>query len=77
MFTVPDLDEAARFYTAFSLDVRRVGTHLALHSFDHPHCWAEVHVGRDRKQLQYLRRRSRLVPLPEDWNEQRVLLGFG
>ena len=55
VFSVPDVDEAARFYVAFGLEVRRVGSHLALHSFGHAHCWAEVHAGGDRKQLQYLR----------------------
>lgn len=55
VFSVPDLDQAVRFYTAFGLDVRQGGGHLALHSFGHPHRWAEIHAGGDRKQLQYLR----------------------
>jgi catechol 2,3-dioxygenase-like lactoylglutathione lyase family enzyme len=52
---VPDLAEAERFYTAFGLDVRRQGAHLELRSFGHPHCWAELHAGGERKRLQYLR----------------------
>lgn len=55
VFSVPDLDEAERFYTAFGLEVRHQARHLALHTSGHGHCWAEVHPGVDRKQLQYLR----------------------
>lgn len=55
VFTVPDLSEAERFYAAFGLDVRRDGTRIDLHTFGHPHRWASVFEGGERKQLQYLR----------------------
>ncbi len=54
VFTVPDLDEARRFYVAFGLDVRQEGRRLDLYTFGHPHCWASIHEGGDRKQLQYV-----------------------
>lgn len=55
VFSVPDLDEAARFYEAFGLDVRRVDGRLDLHTFGHPHAWGSVFQGGDKKKLQYLR----------------------
>ena len=55
VFTVPNLDDAERFYTAFGLDVRRQANLLSLYTFGHGQCWAEVRAGRERKQLQYLR----------------------
>ncbi len=54
VFTVPDLDEAERFYQAFGLDVRKVGDHLDLHTFGHPHCWGQVYANGKPKQLCYL-----------------------
>lgn len=51
--TVPDLADAQRFYTAFGLDVRRVGDALHLHTFGHAHRWAIIRAGQ-YKQLQYL-----------------------
>lgn len=53
-FTVPDLDEAARFYSAFGLDVRRVDDHIDLYTFGHPHCWGSIYAGEGKKKLQYL-----------------------
>lgn len=53
-FTVPDLAEAARFYTCFGLDVRRDGDRLHLRTFGHPHVWAHVLEGGERKRLQYV-----------------------
>jgi catechol 2,3-dioxygenase-like lactoylglutathione lyase family enzyme len=53
-FTVPDLDEAARFYTEFGLDVRRVGGRIDLHTFGHRHRWGSIHRAPGRKKLQYL-----------------------
>lgn len=54
VFTVPDLDEAARFYEAFGLDVRRDGACLRLHTFGHPHAWASIHQAPGHKRLQYV-----------------------
>ena len=53
-FTVPDLDEAARFYSEFGLDVRRVDGRVDLYTFGHPHRWGSIHRGPGRKKLQYL-----------------------
>ena len=53
-FTVPDLAEAERFYTCFGLDVRREGDRLHLRTFGHPHVWAHVLEGGERKRLQYV-----------------------
>ena len=55
VFTVPDVAEAQRFYAAFGLDVRREDQRIDLHTFDHPHRWASVFEGGERKQLQYVR----------------------
>ena len=54
VFSVPDLDEAQRFYTTFGLDVRRSGSRLDLYTFGHPHCWASVHAGGACKKLEYV-----------------------
>lgn len=55
VFTVPDLPVAKVFYTTFGLDVREVDGHLDLYTFGHPHCWASIFQGGDKKQLQYIR----------------------
>ena len=52
--SVPALEEAERFYTAFGLDVRRRGNALELRTFGNPHCWGVVHADDKPKQLQYL-----------------------
>ena len=54
VFTVPDLEEAARFYTAFGLDVRRDGQRIDLYTFGHPHRWGSVYRATGPKKLQYL-----------------------
>ena len=54
VFSVPDLAEALRFYTAFGLDVRRDAERLRLHTFGHPHAWGSVVQGPGPKRLQYL-----------------------
>ncbi len=53
VFSVPDLEQARRFYTAFGLDVRDEGGALALYTHGHPHRWARVLPG-DRKRLLWL-----------------------
>jgi catechol 2,3-dioxygenase-like lactoylglutathione lyase family enzyme len=55
VFTVPELGEAERFYTAFGLDVRRVGERLDVYTHGGQHCWMSVYASRQPKQLQYLR----------------------
>lgn len=52
--TVPDLDEAARFYSAFGLDVTRQADRLELRTAGSEHMWAEIQAG-DRKRLQSIR----------------------
>jgi len=54
VFTVPDLDDAQRFYAAFGLDVRREGDRIDLHTFGHPHRWGSIYRAPGRKKLQYL-----------------------
>src|SRR5262249_23135475 len=54
VFTVPDLDEAARFYGEFGLDVRRTDGRIDLYAFGHPHRWGSIHRAPGRKRLQYL-----------------------
>ena len=55
VFTVPDLDEAQRFYSEFGLDARRDGQRLDLHTHGHPHRWGSIFAAPGRKKLQYLR----------------------
>ena len=54
VFTVPDLDAAAAFYSDFGLDARRSGTRLDLHTFGHEHRWGSVHQQPGVKRLQYV-----------------------
>ena len=53
-FSVPDVAEAARFYEAFGLDVRRDDPRIELRTAGHPHCWGVVHADGQPKRLQYL-----------------------
>lgn len=55
VFTVPDLDEAARFYEAFGLEPRREGGRLDLYTVGHPHAWGSLFQASGVKKLQYLR----------------------
>ena len=54
VYTVPDLDVAQAFYTAFGLDVRRAQDRLDLYAFGHPHCWLSVHAAPGDKRLRYV-----------------------
>src|SRR6266568_5147467 len=54
VFTVPNLDEAVRFYDDFGLDVRRSGGHIDLYTSGHPHRWGSIYAAPGRKRLQYL-----------------------
>lgn len=55
VFTVPDLDEAERFYRCFGLDVRRHTDRLDLLSFGGPQTWVSVFAAPGPKRLAYLR----------------------
>lgn len=54
VFSVPDLNEAEKFFTTFGLDPRRSGDHIDLYAHGHPHCWARIHAGTPVKTLQYI-----------------------
>ena len=54
VFSVPDLEEARRFYSAFGLDVRQQGERLDLHTVGHPHCWGSLFAGGAPKRLEYV-----------------------
>lgn len=54
VFSVPDLTEAEKFYTAFGLDARRTGDHIDLYAHGHAHCWTTVHSGTPVKKLLYI-----------------------
>ena len=54
VFTVPDLEPAARFYTEFGLDARRDGGRLDLYAHGDRHRWASIFAAPGPKRLQYL-----------------------
>ncbi len=54
VFSVPDLDEAEKFYSTFGLEVRRSGNRLDLYAYGHPHCWASIHANGQPKKMQYI-----------------------
>src|SRR4029453_9546042 len=54
VFSVPDLDVAARFYDDFGLDVRRSSDRLHLHTAGHPQRWGTGLRGGSEKRLQYV-----------------------
>lgn len=54
VFSVPDLEEARRFYSSFGLDVRQQDGRLDLHTFGHPHCWGSVLANGKPKRLEYV-----------------------
>ena len=54
VFSVPDLEEAYRFYNAFGLDVRRLGDRLDLYTYGLPHHWASVFTSGKPKRLEYV-----------------------
>jgi hypothetical protein len=55
VFTVPDLDEAKRFYDAFGMDMRNEGKQLDMYTFGHAHRWGSIFQAPGPKKLQYLR----------------------
>ncbi|AET95593.1 VOC family protein [Caballeronia zhejiangensis] len=54
VFSVPDLDEAEGFYTAFGLDVRRRDDRLDLFAAGRPHRWASIYAGGSCQRLEYV-----------------------
>ena len=48
-FTVPDLAQAAEFYSSFGLDTRAEGDTLGLYTFGHSHRWGVLSEGRRKK----------------------------
>ena len=54
VFTVPQMEPAEAFYTAFGLDVRRSGEQIDLYTHGHPHCWMRIVANGQPKALQYL-----------------------
>ncbi len=54
VFTVPDIESADKFYTAFGMDVRRSDRQVDLYTHGHPHCWMSVVANGAPKALQYI-----------------------
>jgi hypothetical protein len=54
VFSVPNVEDALKFYTAFGLDARVSGNRVDLHTHGHPHCWGSVHANGQPKKLQYV-----------------------
>jgi catechol 2,3-dioxygenase-like lactoylglutathione lyase family enzyme len=50
-FSVPDLAEAAHFYTAFGLDVRAEGPSLGLYTFGNAQRWGRILQGEAKRLL--------------------------
>ena len=55
VFSVPDLEPAEKFYSAFGLDAKRTDQQLDLHTHTSPHCWMSVVANGQAKALQYIR----------------------
>ena len=51
VFSVPDLEEARRFYTSFGLHVQQEGDALALYTYGHSHRWARIFSGVEKRLL--------------------------
>jgi catechol 2,3-dioxygenase-like lactoylglutathione lyase family enzyme len=54
VFSVPDLDEALRFYTAFGLDARRAGERVELRAHGNRHRWVSIAGSGAPKKLEYV-----------------------
>lgn len=54
VFTVPDIEEAVHFYTAFGMNVKRDGQAVNIYTVGHPHCWMRVVENKQPKSLQFL-----------------------
>ncbi len=54
VYSVPQLEEAKRFYTAFGLDVKDENGWLGLYTDNNPHRWARIYQSGQNKRLQWL-----------------------
>jgi catechol 2,3-dioxygenase-like lactoylglutathione lyase family enzyme len=54
LVTLPDLESATKFYTAFGLDVRPSEDGLDIYSFGHAHCWMKIVANQKPKKLQFI-----------------------
>jgi catechol 2,3-dioxygenase len=52
-FSVPNAEDARRFYSSFGLDLREEGNRLNLYTHGHPHRWGSIVEG-PRKKLQFI-----------------------
>ena len=52
-FSVPNAEDARRFYSTFGLDLREEGGRLNLYTHGHPHRWGSIIEG-PRKKLQFI-----------------------
>jgi catechol 2,3-dioxygenase-like lactoylglutathione lyase family enzyme len=52
-FSVPNAEDARRFYSSFGLDLREESGRLNLHTHGHPHRWGSIIEG-PRKKLQFI-----------------------
>ena len=58
VFTVPEIEPAQKFYSAFGMDVKTLdspqGPRVDLYTHGHPHCWMSVVANGQPKALQYI-----------------------
>jgi catechol 2,3-dioxygenase-like lactoylglutathione lyase family enzyme len=58
VFTVPEIEPAQKFYTAFGMDLKSSdspdGPRVDLYTHGHPHCWMSVVANGQPKALQYI-----------------------
>jgi catechol 2,3-dioxygenase-like lactoylglutathione lyase family enzyme len=54
VFSVPNLEDAVKFYSTFGLDPRVTGNRVDLYAHGHPHCWGSIHANGQPKKLQYM-----------------------
>jgi catechol 2,3-dioxygenase len=52
-FSVPDPEQARKFYSSFGLDLREEGGRLNVYTHGHPHRWGSIVEG-PRKKLQFI-----------------------
>jgi catechol-2,3-dioxygenase len=54
VFTVPEIEDAKKFYSAFGFDVRVNGNQADIYTVGHPHCWLSVVANKQPKVLQFI-----------------------
>jgi catechol 2,3-dioxygenase-like lactoylglutathione lyase family enzyme len=54
VFTVPEIEAAVKFYTAFGFDVKRSGDQIDVYTVGHSHCWMNVVANNKPKVLQFI-----------------------